>query len=181
MTTVSDAHTYQSTVLLFSSLHCGRPCVMPATVTITNNNSAAISAAVWRLLSLGTNEQCAEFTSNWLVHTSHHFPWWRKLAFSKVVSQFEVASSCWLLIAEARVKQLRLSTSHVGHRWKKQRWVAVLSMLRTYITQGSTICDCHFKCHATQNQWPAACSSILTNLRKCVRYSRTQIISAPSD
>jgi hypothetical protein len=139
MTTASEAHTYQSTVLLFSSLHCGKPCVMPATVTITNNNSAAISAAVWRLLYLGMNEQRAEFTSNWLVDTSHHFPWWRKLGFSKAVSQFEVASSCKLLIAEARVKQLRLSTSHVGQRLTKQGWVTVLSMLRTWITQGCTI------------------------------------------
>jgi hypothetical protein len=138
MITASDAHTYQSTVLLFSSLHCGRPCVMPAIVTITNNNSAAISAAVCRLLSLGTNEQRAEFTSNWLVDTSHHFPWWRKVAFSKAVSQFEVASSCRLLIAEAWVKQLRLSTSHVGQRWPKQRGVTVLSMLQAYITQGCT-------------------------------------------
>jgi len=58
MTTATDAHTYQSTVLLFSSLHCGRPCVMPTTVTVTNNNSAAISASLETLVSRHERTAC---------------------------------------------------------------------------------------------------------------------------
>jgi len=134
MTTATDAHTYQSTVLLSSSLHCGRLCVMPTTVSATNTISAAISATVWRFLFLVTNSVQSSHPSDWQIH---HTTSRGSGNFSKAVTQLK--SSCRLSTAEARFKQFRLSTSHAGQRWKKQRWFNILSMLRTCITQGCTI------------------------------------------
>ena len=144
------------------------------------------SQPVWRLLSLATNEQRAvhiQLIGRYITplpFTSRGSGNWPSPRPFHSSSRFHLPASCSRCAGEA-VKALYIACRPtMDEEALSYHSIDAPHLHRTGL-YNRHVCDCHVKCHATQNQWPAAWGSILTTLRMSARYSRTQAISAASD